>query len=115
MRISGTVTCFPTMAAEGDVFQPAFVRTPSRDASHYLVPFGDLILNGEMEIGEGGADRSDVSLFAMKAGRLAVRGTVVDIVGGDQLVRYGHVALVVALFKPTADEGLVVFCWHGDP
>ena len=43
-------------------------------SEYYLVPFADLILNRDMEIGEGGADHDEVLLLAFEAGCLAVRG-----------------------------------------
>jgi hypothetical protein len=62
-----------------DVLQATFVCSASCAASDYLVPFGDLILSGDMEIGEGGADHGNVPFFAFEAGRLAVRGIVVEV------------------------------------
>ncbi len=93
-----------------DILQATSVGTARGQASHYLVLFGNLILDLEMEAGKGGTNCANVLFFGLEAGHLAVWRTVVDVADGDYLVCYGNVPLVIALFELAADNGLVL---HG--
>ena len=78
-------------------------------AGRDLVPFRDLIVNGEVELGEGRADRRDELFEFVQAGRLARRRIVVHIVGGDHLVCDSEVPRIEEFLKEPPVDGLVRF------
>ncbi len=82
----------------------------SGEAVHEHVPFGDLVVNVVMEVGEGGAERREEHLQALAIGRYSGRGAVIDVVGGEVLVYGGHVPLVENFCYKATIDGDTFFC-----
>jgi hypothetical protein len=81
-------------------------RRPS--GSHFGV-FGELVFDGEPDVGEGGAVGGDVALYAPGTVHLLREaGVVQDVVGGEDLVRPIEVSVCEDLSEPPADEGFVL-------
>jgi hypothetical protein len=90
--------------------QLAQVRAAHRPPHHDLVPLGDQLVEGELQVGEGG-DGLAVELHdGLAAADVGVGREAADVVGGDQLVGDGVVP--VGLLEPTTDEGLVLLDGH---
>ena len=75
-------------------------------ANCHLVPFGDQVLRGDMEVREASANPSDMSFVALEIGNLGIVGIMVDEVSAKNLVCYGQISGVPEL-RETADDSLV--------
>ena len=58
------------------------------EAGHHLVALGYLVMDDEAEVGEGGVICGDRPLVTLAIGLLTEKQTMIDEVGGEQLV-YG--------------------------
>ena len=76
--------------------------------------FGDLVVDGEKDVGKAGAHGSGELLEALHPGCLSWGGIVIDIVSGDELVGCGEIAFVKDLLKEPMEDRLVLFLQTSD-
>ena len=76
---------------------------------------GDAILDGERQVGEGGAPGDEELSDRLGAGGRAGRGGVVDAVRGGQGGEGGEVAAAQALLDEAPHAGAVNVCAYGLP
>ena len=77
-------------------------------ACDHFVPFSDLIVNREMQIGKGCEKYPEKLFVPLKCGRDSMRG-MVDIVGGIEFVHRRDILLVLDFLNQTTGNGLVCF------
>src|ERR671921_2070370 len=77
-------------------------------AGHDLVAFGDLILDGDLEVREGGTVLGEAPLVALAVLSLARKHIAINEVGSQQVVYHVQVTLLDFLDQ-TADQSLVLF------
>jgi hypothetical protein len=68
-----------------------------------------LVVDREVDVGEGAAEASDKSLETFQPGQLSGSGIVIDIACGYDLIHYGQIATVKDLLKEPAEHGLILF------
>lgn len=96
------------LAGRGDAHKLTQVRASERYADYDPVPFGDHLLDGEVDVGEGRAEPGDGFPGALGA-RLAVADqTVAAKLGCENLARQAQVPPVEDLLEETEHDGLVL-------
>ena len=75
---------------------------PSRYLYHYVFPFGDDFINGEMEVGESNSQIPYRLFFALNTRPLPRIGIVFGEIGRDKIVDSGNITLVNRLLNVTA-------------
>jgi hypothetical protein len=81
-------------------------------AHHYLVSFGDQILNRHMEVGVGAADLGEPLCVVSDGANVGDIRIMVDPVGVIQLIGERQIPLVQGLLEVTTNECLIVFGRH---
>jgi hypothetical protein len=79
------------------------VDTAEGNSGGHLIPFGNHIIDCDMQIGKGGSPNGDRWSFIRCVRSIA------------DLINNGQIALVPYLFKEPADDGLVSIDGHGAP
>jgi hypothetical protein len=104
-------TCYHQRLSAGrDAHEFASVRAARGPAGGYFASLGNLILNGELGIGEGKVKQGDKLLKLLNPlDILGTGGNMRDIIAGMRLVCYGKIFLIPDLFKVTADDSLIFF------
>jgi hypothetical protein len=110
ISIPGSVTRLPVGAMPAS--SPWWVPVPVQRVATRS-PLGDLILDLDVEVGEGRAVRADVLLESLRAVHvLREGGVVVYVVGREELVRHVQVSFIEHLLEHAASERLIFFCGH---
>jgi hypothetical protein len=82
---------------------------PLRTDGYDLISFGELILDGGLEVGKGGAVGCDVPLYPLETVYVVGIARVVEgVVPIEELVRPPGVSTREDLIEPPADEALVL-------
>src|SRR5215212_5190287 len=103
----------PLLAGGSHAQELALVDTSPRIPGDDLVPFGDLVINGEADVGEGGSILCNSQYVGLAIGSLlAGHQAPVDEVRGHHLPYLVEVTLGVCLVE-TADQSLLLLRWHG--
>jgi hypothetical protein len=77
-------------------------------SGNYLVAFGNLFLDAEVEVGRNGCLLGYLSLVALYTDFFPCKRVAGYEVGSQQLVGYVHVLPVIEYFDKAAHHGLVV-------
>jgi len=80
----------------------------ARPAEHNLIPFGDHVLDGETQVGQGREVHGHELFLGLNAAYFWSVGVVADVSVSDELVHCIDVSLV-PYFDPTPQNGLVIF------
>lgn len=94
--------------------QVATMRPFRRPAGDYLVPFGDLLVDCDVYVGEPGAGHGNDELEPFGAAQAAA-GVERNVVGRGHLIDNVEVAFVKCLINDTPDESLVRFRNRASP
>src|SRR6266508_2476756 len=103
------------LAGARDAQQLSLVRPLGRPARRDLVPFREHVLDGAVQIGDGGDVHRPLLLGTLQPRRLPGQGTMVHVVLRDELTGPVHPLLVDDLLKPAPNDRLVLFGGHGAP
>lgn len=68
-------------------------------ACNYHIPLGDLILNRDLEIGNGATVRGNVLFYAIWTNKVWIAWHVANKIGSDNVVDQVKVALVKGFFQ----------------
>jgi len=78
----------------GDSHKLALMRAGNCPTFHDLIPFSNLVINGEMEVREGGEESGCGLLELLEGGTMEPARIVAQVVGGVEFVYCAHVPLV---------------------
>src|SRR5438128_1242612 len=95
------------LAGRWNAHEGARVGAGGREAGNDQVVLGDLVLDGELQVGKAGDERLNPLPHACSARRLPGETVVVNGVFGGDLVDDVQLLLVHHLFKEPTDQGLV--------
>src|SRR3990172_4115903 len=97
------------LAGRRDAGQFALMRPVRCPPGHDLIPFGDLFVNGELNVREGVAINHDELFAAFRARRQSRQSAwaAVDVVRSDNLIGHGQLPLAKDLHEETAGDGFV--------
>jgi hypothetical protein len=94
------------VAGRSDAPELALVGATHRPTGHYLVPFGDHILDCAMKVGEGPTELAYEPLDILGSALLRVAVRLMGDVSGEDLVHQVQVPLVTDLFDVAPESGL---------
>src|ERR1051326_2113057 len=103
----------PLVASRGNAHKGTLLRSTHGQAGHHPVPFSDDVLNREAQIRESCQVHADGLPGARETAWRPGRGSVIDLIGGDEFVDGRPIPLVERLIVETAQAGLVDFSCHG--